>query len=82
MSENNFDNLDQDFNVDMFSNEEQRYDVEDGNLLLTDPELEDQLNDSSANNNAKDQQEDDQTIKAGQRRRRGNNDTTRMIDLS
>ena len=60
----NFDTLDNEFNIDMFSTEDQRYDVEDDNLLLSDPELEEQLNESSANNNVNNEQEGAQMIEA------------------
>jgi hypothetical protein len=64
MSANNFENLDYEFNVDMFNTEDQRYGVEDDNLLLSDPELEEQLNGSSADNNVNNKQEDAQTTEA------------------
>ena len=80
MSANNFDNLDNEFNIDMFSTEDQRYDVEDDNLLLSDPELENQLNNSGNYNNPDDGEEDAQTIEASQnekkkkKRRRNKNE--------
>ena len=80
MSANNFDDLDNEFNIEMFSTEDQRYDVEDDNLLLSDPDLEHQFNNDSAVPN---EQEDTQTTEAqpGQlekkkkkKRRRNRND--------
>jgi hypothetical protein len=82
MSTNNFNNFDNEFNIDMFSTEDQRYGVEDDNLLLSDPELEEQLNGSSADNNVNNEQKMPKRLKRNPvnlRRRRRSDEETRMI---
>ena len=65
MSAKNFEVLDEEFNDDMFNSEEQRYKTTDEDLLLSDPELENQLNDSSANNNDNTNNQEEDTEMTG-----------------